>query len=78
MHYIGSVMKVNEEDLTVNFLKRSDPFSSHFIYPEKPDIVTVSRDDVIKVPHPMISGGTERVALKMKFNFNISDYQNPY
>ena len=78
MHYIGRIMKVNGDDYSINFLRRYDASSCSFIYLEKEDVATVSKNDVIKLPHSMISGGTERVALKMKFDCEISKYQNLY
>lgn len=78
LHFIGRVIEENGNDFSINFLKRSDACSFCFIYPEKEDIATVSRSDLTKLPHPMISGGTERVALKMKFNCDFSKYQNLY
>lgn len=78
LHYIGCVIKENSNDFSINFLKRSDACSFSFVYPEKEDIATVLRRDLTKLPHPMISGGTERVALKMKFNCDFSKYQNLY
>lgn len=78
IHYIGCVMKVNEDDFSINFLRRSNACSFSFIYPENEDVATVPKSDAIKLPHPMISGGTKRVALKMKFDCDISNYQNLY
>ncbi|XP_015910948.1 uncharacterized protein [Parasteatoda tepidariorum] len=78
VHYIGCVTKENGDDLTLNFLRRSDPCSFSFIYPQIEDVATVSQGDIIKLPHPNISGGTERVALKIKFDCDISKYQNLY
>nr|CAD7263368.1 unnamed protein product [Timema shepardi] len=71
------VKKESNDDYYVTFLRRSEPGIGlySFVYPEKEDTSNVLREDLIKLPPPVSSGGTERVALKVNFDFDFSRYQ---
>ncbi|KAF5290570.1 hypothetical protein FQA39_LY14699 [Lamprigera yunnana] len=46
--YVGKVLKLEKgtNDIEVNFLRKSVKFEGHFIFPPKPDIATVSAEDI--------------------------------
>lgn len=73
-------MKINVDDFVIKFLRSgmTEACSFSFIYPEKDDVATVPQTDVFKLSHPMITGGTKRVASKLKFQFDFSKYQSLY
>ncbi|KAB0792960.1 hypothetical protein PPYR_12580 [Photinus pyralis] len=72
-YYVGQVEKIESDEFFVNFLKKTS--RNKFLFPEKRDEDSVSQEDmVIKLPNPLMSGGTERVAKQYCFDFDFSPY----
>ena len=55
MHYVGCAMKVNNDDISINFLRSNMQVAPVLFYPEKDYVATVPKSD--KLPQQRISGG---------------------
>jgi len=66
-----------QRKLTIKFLRRKRPTSFKFLYPLVDDIQTVQESCVIcKIPYPVVTGGTARVAAEITFPVDLSSYKN--
>lgn len=78
-HYVGRIVSkvdssINEFEIT--FLRRKEQ-SYCFVYPPLEDRCVVLDEDIVaKLPLSMSSGGTERVALNIRFTFDFSSVAN--
>lgn len=73
--YIGQVAKEKdiENDVEVNFLRKSLKDDSHFVFPVVPDVASVSLDDIKMIlPMPTCLGKTKRLQSSFKFEVNLS------
>lgn len=69
--YVAQVEEMLQEDLKVKFLRKIGENS--FSFPEKDDRAFVALTDVVlKLPQPIMSGGTLRAANILKFNADLS------
>lgn len=73
-YFVGRVTRQLEiDEYEVTFLRRCEQ-SYTFIYPENEDTSVVYLTDMTKLPSPVSSGGTERVVMKVKFDFDFSQF----
>ncbi|KAB0801259.1 hypothetical protein PPYR_05613 [Photinus pyralis] len=73
-YYVGLVDEVLEENLlSVNFMRRKKP-GYFFVYPEVPDQSYVPLADAIRLPPPIVTGGTARMHRKLSFPVNFEKY----
>lgn len=73
LYYLGKVEEVCEnEEYVVKFLRKTN---HGFCFPQKEDISTVSRQDIVrKLPKPRVRPGTSRMASFLQFNVNFFAY----
>lgn len=70
--FVGQVEDKEEDNYKVRFMRRKED-SWKLFFPEKDDISSVDRSDIImKLPQPSISGGTSRAISSMAFAVNLS------
>lgn len=71
-HFVGRIIKESgEREFLVTILRRAAE-TNYFIYPEVENI-SVSMDDMIKLPNPISAVGTARIALQIYFHFDFSE-----
>lgn len=73
-YFVGRVTRELENDeYEVTFLRRCEQ-SYTFVYPDNEDSSVVYLTDMTKLPCPMSSGGTERVIMKVQFDFDFYQF----
>jgi len=72
-YYIGEVLRRSETgEFVIKFLRRNE---TSFIYPDQDDIGEYPFTDIeLKLAHPILTGGTARVAQRFKFDVDLSTY----
>ncbi|KAG5888593.1 hypothetical protein JTB14_004775 [Gonioctena quinquepunctata] len=73
LHYVGKVIDVMENgEFEVTFLKKC---IKGFVHPEVEDISYIERKDIVsKLPKPMTTPGTSRMASFLQFDVNFFGY----
>ncbi|KAG5863234.1 hypothetical protein JTB14_021530 [Gonioctena quinquepunctata] len=73
LHYVGKVIDVMENgEFEVIFSKKC---IKGFVYPEVEDISYIERKDIVsKLPKPMTTPGTSRMASFLQFDVNFFGY----
>ena len=67
----------NSKKYQIRFLRRKRAASYKFVYPSEDDIDTVEEACIIKkLPDPIRSGGTARMASELAFAVDMSRYKN--
>ncbi|KAK4882362.1 hypothetical protein RN001_005681 [Aquatica leii] len=73
-YYVGQVVRSEDSEYFVNFLKRSSR-GNKFVFPEIKDEDLISKDNIVaKLPLPFTTGGTERAAKQWSFDYDFSLY----
>lgn len=73
--YIGQVAKEKdlENDIEINFLRKSLKDERHFVFPVVPDVASVSLDDIKMIlPTPTCLGKTKRLQSSFKFELDFT------
>lgn len=72
-HFVAKVIKCfGDGEFEISYLRRK---GNKFVFPDIPDISTVSEDDVVlHVPEPVNTGGTARMARSFKFEIDFCKY----
>lgn len=74
-HFVGIVNTIEEDAITLNFMKRTSKISFHFAFPDEPDVDTVSASDVILVLGPPVNvSGTSRTRDSIRFGVSMDSY----
>ena len=69
--YIGKVLKIDDSDVSSQFLHRQSGSRLCFMYPEEDDIWTHDVADIVSVlPAPTSSGTKDRLRLSFEFDFS--------
>lgn len=73
--YIGQVVEAKDEenDVEINFLRKSLKDERHFVFPVVPDMASVSLDDIKMIlPKPSCLGKTKRLQSSFKFETDFT------
>lgn len=69
--YVGVVKLIKDDDVTVEFLKKSG--DNFFITPANPETDVVNVNDIVEIlPEPNVISGTARCSAKRKFDVDLS------
>lgn len=72
-YFIAEIISITDNVYEVQYLKR-DPNSQKFKR-EDPTVYEVDKNDIMfKLPHPILSGGSERQLEKLAFGIDLSNY----
>ena len=78
-HYVGQIVKIDEDRITTNFMHRSDMRRTSFMtfsFPEHKDEDSHDPEDVVlRLPLPMKYGKTSRCAEKHVFSVDLATFE---
>lgn len=75
-HYVGCVIKKEQNEYEIKFLRRQRS-TWKFVYLPLEDLSTVMEHDIVfKLPFPKNVGGTERSKSTLSFGVDFSYYNN--
>lgn len=75
-HYVGKVTKIiDEQDIEIEFLRKSQKTERHFYYPNVTDIsvTNISKIDMV-LPKPSVQGKTKRQFALITFPADLNNY----
>lgn len=72
-HYVGQIDRIDQDEYSVNFLRKTSDLK--FIFPERRDQDIVNSVDIVcKLPGATLFGGTERAVKQLTFKFDFTPY----
>lgn len=72
-YFVAKITKKNNLDFHITYLKKGIKWI--FTFPDDEDSDIIERDDIIlKLPLPVVTGGTARTSKRFTFNVDLSNY----